>query len=122
MKRLAKKIGWIGVALCLTFITLVGLGTLAEDSQTTAAILAHFAGKSLILIFAFFAAKIPLLYLIEGIVLSGGTSTLMWHKTLNLKSRALSEITSLQPQICPEPTTLSSTHYIKQKLNVFEPL
>lgn len=74
------------VALCFTIVALIGLGALAEDHHTTAAMLAHFIGKSLIAVFAFFAAKIPLLVLIKWTTINGWFSALLWRETLKPES------------------------------------
>lgn len=74
------------VALCFTIIALIGLGALAEDNHAAAIMLAHFAAKSLIAIFAFFAAKIPLLALIKWTTINGWFSALLWRETINPES------------------------------------
>jgi len=74
------------ISLFFTFIALVGLGAIAEDNHTAAVLVAHFAAKSLIVIFAFFAAKIPLLILVKWTAINGGISILLWHETINPKS------------------------------------
>jgi len=74
------------VALCFTIIALIGFGALAEDNHTTAIMLAHFAAKSLIAVFAFFAAKIPLLALIKWTTISSWFSALLWRETINPES------------------------------------
>jgi len=69
-------------AIFFLIIALMGLGTLAEDNGTTAAILAHFFAKSLIACFAFFAAKIPLLVLVKWTTINGWFSVLLWREAL----------------------------------------
>jgi len=110
------------IALCSMLIALIGLGSIIEENQAITNLLAHFIGKTLIIIFAFFAAKIPLLYLIKGTVISGSISTVMWREIIHQKTlppkqkkHKLDDIISLNDII-----GLSSTNYIKQKLNSFE--
>ena len=123
---LARSI-WVGIAFCATFIALVGLGAIAEDNNTAASILAHFAGKSLILLFVFFAAKFPLLFLIKGVAISSGTSALLWRETINKKTASLNnklttftEKTTSLANLCEIPNDFGTTRYINQKLNSFE--
>ena len=74
------------VALLFTVIALIGLGALAEDGHATSVMLAHFAAKSLIAVFAFFAAKIPLLTLLKWTTINGWFSALLWRETINPES------------------------------------
>ena len=123
---LARSI-WIGVAFCATFIALIGLGAIAEDNNTTAFILAHFAGKTLILLFVFFAAKFPLLFLIKGVTISGGTSALLWREAINNKIAnsknqltAFTQKTASLTNLRNISDDFGTTRYINQKLNSFE--
>lgn len=74
------------VALLFTIVALIGLGALAEDSQTMSAVLAHFTAKSLIALFAFFAAKMPLLVLAKWTAINGSFSALLWRETIKPES------------------------------------
>lgn len=74
------------VALCFTFIALIGFGALAENNHAAAIVLAHFTAKSLIAVFAFFAAKIPLLALIKWTTINSWFSALLWRETINPES------------------------------------
>lgn len=74
------------VALFFTIVALISLGALAEDSQTMSAVLAHFAAKSLIALFAFFAAKMPLLVLVKWTAINGSFSALLWRETIKPES------------------------------------
>jgi len=118
---------WAITACGIAFIALIGLGSIAEDNATTAVMLAHFAGKTLILIFAFFAAKFPLLFLIKGITISGGTSAFFLREAISVKPSNLND----QPAVLTKknhpvtnlhniPNSFSTTRYIRQKLNSFE--
>ncbi len=118
---------WVGIAFCATFIALVGLGAIAEDSNTAAFILAHFAGKALILLFVFFAAKFPLLFLIKGVAISSGTSALLWREAINNKTSSLNnQLTTFTQKkhsvanLCEIANDSGTTRYINQKLNSFE--
>lgn len=96
------------IALFFTLIALVGLGALVEDNHTTSVIFAHFAAKSLITIFAFFAAKIPLLALLKWTTISSWFSALFWRETIKPES------------IKPLFTFSTDTAYFNNKLTLAE--